>query len=204
MRETEEQKPALRISHIVYGRESRGNRVVYLVDPKGRGEDKDIPETVVLRRWRMRRFPGHVFGGCRLSPNLWRAIPLVFGDNADKICSLDERAIESGIERARAALKSKKYKVPSAECLRAIFAVLGPDRLRQLVDRHTSTERQGRYGIPDLFLYAKKTATGLPSGSRFVEVKKPEENISADQIEEIDFLNRIGLHARVLRLIERG
>lgn len=203
MREAEEQKPALRISHIVYGRESRGNRVYYLVDPKGKGEEKAIPETVVLKRWRKRRFPGYVFGGCRLSPNLWRAIPLVFGDNTGRICGLDEPAIEKAIERARETLKARYYDVPGAECLCAIFAMLGPDRLQQLVGRHTAVEHQGRHGIPDLFLYAKNIGTGLPSGSRFVEVKKPEESISTDQIEEIDFLNGLGLHARVLRLIER-
>jgi len=36
-----------------------------------------------------------------------------------------------------------------------------------------------------------------------VEVKKPEEAVSGDQLAEIEFLNKLGLHARVLRLIER-
>lgn len=38
----EQKKPALRISHIAYGRERRGNRVVYLVDPTGAGEEKRL------------------------------------------------------------------------------------------------------------------------------------------------------------------
>lgn len=36
----DQKKPPLRISHIVYGREKRGNRVYYLVDPKGSGAEK--------------------------------------------------------------------------------------------------------------------------------------------------------------------
>ena len=32
-----EQRPALRISHIVYGREAAGNRVTYRVDSRGNG-----------------------------------------------------------------------------------------------------------------------------------------------------------------------
>jgi hypothetical protein len=34
-------------------------------------------------------------------------------------------------------------------------------------------------------------------------VKKPRERTNADQLEEIAFLNAMGLPARVLRLIER-
>jgi len=36
-----------------------------------------------------------------------------------------------------------------------------------------------------------------------VEVKKPEESASDDQKAEVDFLNALGLHARIVRLIER-
>jgi hypothetical protein len=48
-----EPKPSLRISHIVYGRRSRGNRVEYLVDEEG--DQYEIPEKVVLIRWRRRK-----------------------------------------------------------------------------------------------------------------------------------------------------
>jgi len=85
VREAEEQKPALRISHIVYGREKRGTRVYYLIDPQGRGAEKAVPGTVVLTRWRKRRFPGHVSGDCWLGPNQWCTVPLVFWNNANKI-----------------------------------------------------------------------------------------------------------------------
>ena len=49
-------KPALRISTIVYGREHRGKRVYYLVDHRGLGTEKAIPEEVVFKRWRKRVF----------------------------------------------------------------------------------------------------------------------------------------------------
>ena len=37
-----QKKPAIRISHIAYGRERRGSRVVYLVDPTGAGERNEF------------------------------------------------------------------------------------------------------------------------------------------------------------------
>ena len=40
----------LRISNIVYGRQSDGTRVKYLVNPQGQGDEWTIPENVVLRR----------------------------------------------------------------------------------------------------------------------------------------------------------
>jgi len=39
---------------------------------------------------------------------------------------------------------------------------------------------------------------------RFVEVKKPVEPLKPSQVEELAYLNGIGLKARVLRLTERG
>jgi hypothetical protein len=52
-------------------------------------------------------------------------------------------------------------------------------------------------------LFATSHSTGLPTIARFVEVKKPEEPVSTVQMAEIAFLNQLGLHARVLRLVER-
>lgn len=203
MREKEDQKPALRISHIVYGREGAGNRVHYLVDPKGKGDEKAIPETVALKRWRKRRLSGYAFGGCRLGPNLWRAVAMAFPFEAERICGLDEQEIETIVQATRDALKGMNYELPSADCLRAIFTVIGAERLHRLVQRHTSPDREGRSGVPDLFVYAVKLDSDKVTMARFVEVKKPEERISADQLEEIDFLRSMGLHARVLRLVER-
>lgn len=203
MKETEA-KPALRISHIVYGRQPSGNRVFYLVDPKGQGDERAVPETVVLKRWRKRQFPGHMFSGERLSSTLWRAVGRAFGANASVLCQMSLSEIASGVESKRSALESDGFlKLASPQTLFALFAVCGAQRLQAILDKHLSFAHEGKSGIPDLFLYATSQATGLPVIARFVEVKKPEEAVSKVQLEEINFLNRQGLHARVLRLIER-
>jgi hypothetical protein len=75
--------------------------------------------------------------------------------------------------------------------------------LKAIVARHTDPARVENFGTPDLFLYATENKTGKVSIARFVEVKKPEEQLSDDQKGEINFLQSLGLHARVLRLIER-
>jgi hypothetical protein len=41
--DSEFKKPALRLSLIVYGRESVGTKVRYLIDPKGQGDKKGNP-----------------------------------------------------------------------------------------------------------------------------------------------------------------
>jgi hypothetical protein len=74
--------------------------------------------------------------------------------------------------------------------------------MQVLLDKHKSNEHQGKSGVPDLFLYATNTQTGKTSIARFVEVKKPKEKVSQDQKDEIELLNLMGLHARVIRLIE--
>ena len=54
-------KPAMRVSHIVYGRESNGLKVRYLLDSKGQGTRTEIPENIVLVRWRQRVWDGYRF-----------------------------------------------------------------------------------------------------------------------------------------------
>jgi hypothetical protein len=195
-------KPALRISHIVYGRKHENGRVKYLVDPLGSRDEFAIPEEVVLRRWRRRRFPDFVFSGERLSPTLWRALPVLFNSPPEKweLPSVD--ALEKMRQEASLQMLTLGLRLPAAETMKALFSVCGPKRLRALVERHAGLGPNGRSGVPDLFLYAKGK-TGKPSISRFVEVKKPEEPVSADQLDEIRFMKSLGLHARVLRLIER-
>lgn len=203
MKETEA-KPALRISHIVYGRLASGNRVFYLVDPKGQGDERAVPEAVVLKRWRKRQFPGHTFSGERLSSTLWRAVGRAFGANASELCQMSQSQIEVESDAKRAELGEAGYlKLASPQTLFALFAVCGPQRLQAILDKHLSDEHKGKSGIPDLFLYATSHSTGLPTIARFVEVKKPEEPVSPVQMAEIAFLNQMGLHARVLRLVER-
>ena len=197
-----EPKPSLRISHIVYGRTAENGRVKYLVDSLGRGEERAIPEEVVLRRWRRRRFPGFVFSGERLSSTLWRALPVLLGPQPKTWSTLDLASLRTLREPKSKDLRDRHLVVPSPETMSALFLVCGPRRLEALIDRHGRPERSGRSGVPDLFLFARGTH-GRPSIARFVEVKKPEEPVSRDQLDEIEFLQGLGLHARVLRLIER-
>lgn len=203
MKETEA-KPALRISHFVYGRQASGKRVYYLVDPKGTGDERAVAESVVLKRWRKRQFAGHTFSGERLSPTLWRAVAKAFGTNAKALCKLTIEQIATTAEKSRELLNADGYlKLASPQTLHALFAVCGPERLDAILDKHLSVEHKGKSGIPDLFLFATSHATGLPVIARLVEVKKPEEAVSPVQMAEIAFLNQMGLHARVLRLVER-
>ena len=92
--------------------------------------------------------------------------------------------------------------VPSREFTGFSKTGCGPDRLQAILNRHLAPERGNISGIPDLFLFATPLGSNKPGIARFVEVKKPEEAVSNEQLAEIDFLNSLGLHARVLRLIE--
>jgi hypothetical protein len=198
-----EKKPSLRISPNVYGRTSVRNKVKYLIDPKGGGSDMGVPERVVLARWRKRQFPNHRFSGDKLSSTLWRAVVAVYGKNAAKICMLSTEQLEKiKVTQSKLDEKQTHLKLPASSILFALFFICGSERLQVLLDKHTSKEHEGRSGVPDLFLFAVSTVTGKPSVARFVEVKKPGEKISQDQLDEIELLNSMGLHARVMRLVE--
>jgi hypothetical protein len=196
--------PALRISHVVRGRINDGARVQYLVDPEGKGDERDIPEDVVLRRWRRRTMDGHTFHGCRLGPNTWRAIGYAFGSEAERICSLSVEQIAVGRQDLSLDNDSHHFRLPEASTVACLFQALGPGQLEKILRRHLSPERVERFGTPDLFLFARKRQEAKVSFFRLVEVKKPGEHISRDQHEEIAFLRSIGVPARVLRLIERN
>jgi hypothetical protein len=196
--------PALRISHIVYGRENTGTRVRYFIDPTGKAGPKEIPENVVLKRWRQRKMENHSFHGCRLSPNLWRAIGRAYGNKGDSISKLTPGALEKNREIIRADAAEHHLMVPNADVLHSIISALGSKKLQQILDRHLDPARTERFGTPDLFLFAKKKSDTGVAFYRFVEVKKPKERVSNDQHEEIAFLRSIGIQARILRLIERN
>ena len=199
----DQKKPPLRISHIVYGREKRGNRIYYLVDPKGGGTDKKIAEQVVLHRWRRRVFSGFTFSGGRLNSSVWRVLPSVLGKDLANWPKLSETEIQRQIDSCRESMREGHSTLPAANVLKALFEHCGLKRLKAIVARHTDPARVENFGTPDLFLYATDNKTGKVSIARFVEVKKPEEPLSDDQKVEINFLQSLGLHARVLRLIER-
>lgn len=207
-RETEQNKaPALRISHIVYGRlndhpEGRG-RVSYLLDPNGLGEVRGIPEEVVLHRWRRRVMDGHTFHGCRLGPNLWRAVNHALGRNAEELISLGVDEIAKLRSTLSVGRDEHHFKLQDAGHVAVLFQGIGKDRLQAILDRHLAAERALNFGTPDLFLFARNSTTKQLAFFRLVEVKKPYERISEDQHDEIAFLRSLGIPARVLRLVER-
>jgi hypothetical protein len=197
-----ETKPSLRISHIVYGRRKVGNRVEYQVAPDS--DQFAIPEKVVLIRWRQRKHLNYVFSGARLGPHVWRALPLLLGSD----CAKWPDAINAETVAARRLehqelIKTSHFResIPDLKTLEAIFAICGADLLQRLVDRHVDPDV---FGVPDLFLYALDKTSGRKFMGRFVEVKKPGEHVSPGQHAEIAFMNALGLHARIIRLIERG
>jgi hypothetical protein len=194
--------PALRISHIVRGRVNDGGRVRYLVDPEGSGDERAIPEDVVLLRWRRRLMDRHTFHGCRLGPNTWRAIGYAFGSDAEQICRLSVEQIAAGRKDLGLDKDTHHFWLPDASTVACLLEALGPGQLDKILRRHLSPDRVNRFGTPDLFLFAKKRSDAKVSFFRLVEVKKPQEQISPDQHEEIAFLRSIGVPARVLRLIE--
>lgn len=193
-------RKALGISNIVYGRQATRNRVTYLVDCHGFGDERAIPETVVLRRWRRRE--GQV--GCvgvRLSPTLWRALPVVLGPDVSRWRSLTVEAIAACIDERRTRLRELRYSVPPAEAVRALLDVCRVPLLRTLVKRHRELGPRRGSGVPDLFLY--RLDAGRVCAPHVVEVKKPGEPLSGEQKDELALLERHGLSAREFRLIER-
>jgi len=200
--DSEFKKPALRLSLIVYGRESVGTKVRYLIDPKGQGEKKEIPENIVLIRWRKKISKGYTFSGDRLGPNVWRGLSTALG-SVPNAAWLKWRVedISKQLDGARGQMGIYKSSVPSASAVHALIQICGVDRLRAIFSRHLDPNRAGIYGTPDLFLYARD-ARGTTCMGRFVEVKRPDERFKSGQFEEIRFLQSFGFHARVARLIE--
>ena len=167
------------------------------------GDQYKIPEEVVLIRWRRRKHSTYSFSGARLGPHLWRALAVVLG----KDCSQwPKRMTEEHLNAIRVAWKTKgtckEYfnSLPALATIEALWEICGPVKLQLLVDRH---QDPSVFGVPDLFLFARHKTSSKKLMGRFVEVKKPEEPLSDDQHEEIVFMNRIDLHARCIRLMER-
>ena len=197
--------PALHISNIVRGRERRADgRVLYFADSEENGNlQKLIPEQIVLHRWRKRIINNGTCHGFRLSPNIWRSIGLALSNNAVLLKSFDAHCINDRFTNNSQLLEESNFSSPSADNLINLFQILKASQLQDILRRHLDPERSNRYGTPDLFLYAKIQNSNEIFMPRFVEVKKPNEPLSLDQIEEIHFLRNLDLKARVLRLYER-
>jgi hypothetical protein len=196
--------PALRISNIVHGRRNVADRVEYMLDPKGQDTSKfEIPEQIVLTRWRQRRSNAYVFGGMRLSPNIWRSVKVALGKDWSNIERLESTEIDKLYKASAARLKSKKYKAVNGENLLKLAEGLGVTKFNALMTRHNDPERSKIYGTPDLFVWAISRNSKEIDHVRFIEVKKPGEPLSEDQVNELHYLNfDLKIKARVLRLRE--
>jgi len=195
--------PELGISNVVYGRERRKDgRVIYFPDNKLLVGKKEIPEKIVLKRWRKREFVFNVARGFRLSPNFWRAISIALGKDALRIKSLNKNEIEISFTNHQEAIRSNNFKTQSASNVIEVFKSLEIFQLQLILDRHLDPDRIEKYGTPDLFLFTSHKKTHAISRACFVEVKRPNEPLSNDQINEINFLRNIGLKSRVFRLVE--
>ena len=196
--------PPLRISNIVHGRRNNSGRVEYLLDSRGGENPKfEIPEQIVLKRWGARSHTKYKFGGMRLSPNIWRSIWLIVGEDYSEISSLSSEDINQRNRDCSAALKLKKYKSVNGGNVLKLFEGLGLSKFQSLMTRHNDPVRSDIYGTPDLFLWALCKASFKVQYIRFVEVKKPREPLSEDQKNELHYLNfDLNIKARVLRLRE--
>jgi hypothetical protein len=121
---------------------------------------------------------------------------------SQKWVELSEEKIGDLIVERADRLAQLKQSLPAASTIRALIHVCGAERLEQVLMRHTSAEGGDPFGTPDLFLFACDR-TGNYSIARFVEVKRPDEEFKKSQRPEIEFLNQLGLKARVVRLLER-
>ena len=71
------------------------------------------------------------------------------------------------------------------------------------MNRHNDPARLKIYGTPDLFVWAVSKNSDKIDHVRFIEVKKPREPLSEDQVNELHYLNfDLKVKARVLRLRE--
>ena len=196
--------PPLRISNIVHGRRNVSGRVKYLLDPRGEETSSfKIPEEIVLTRWKKRKQNAYQFGGMRLSPNLWRSIKAALGEDSDNIARMSVTEINKKYESASDRLKEKNYRKVNADDIQKLIEGLGASKFQSLMNRHNDPTRSKIYGTPDLFLWALNSESQMVEYIRFVEVKKPREPLSPDQIDELTYLNfELNLKARVLRLRE--
>ena len=198
--------PRLGISNVVHSRRINSHsRVEYLLDPEGY-EDLGyaIPEKLVLYRWRQRTNQKYCFNGMRLSPNIWRSINVALGPNYFEVFKMTADQIHTKYSKASQSIKTLNYPTLAGIKVVRLMEGLGLDKFNILMQRHNDLSRIKQYGTPDLFLWAVAKRSDKIAYSRFVEVKKPEEPLSQDQIDELYFLRcRLHIKSRCFRLKER-
>ena len=178
------------VSRIVTGRQKKGGRVTF--EHEGR---QLTTERLVATRCRQKSM-----GAFLLPSSLWRDMAEL--ERLERTSRGE--ALGELVKKVSPGKKSRRLSAPLVEALRAGLKV---DKLRKLIERHTSADFDTAHpGVPDLFVY-RKGADGTPEGVKFVEVKRggsPAERLMPHQREEILFLQGIGIKAGVLYLEERA
>ena len=151
--------PSLGISNIVYGRRNlTGQRVEYLLDNTDPNSPYQIPEQIVLKRWKAKDGSerGLRFSGFRLSPKLWQSLYFVFDGDLEQLCSLSEEQINDCFSEKYGSeeFKEKHLVKISGDKVKRLTAAIGHRKLRKILERHNDPNFPDRYGTPDLFLYA--------------------------------------------------
>jgi len=199
----------LGISPKVRGRDRQGTRVTYQLRNNSDVDQAEIPEDIVLKRFRMKMSGMSLCRGTRLFPSLWRAVDMLLTQHQDFYAhAFDTR---TGPQRMREVLNGIKVPLaqedltlPDAEMTGRLLYTLGPDRVHALVTRHREPGRAASPGIPDLCLFEFNRISGVQRRMVFVEVKRPGERLAPHQADELRFMRSLGLQAGVFRLREVG
>ena len=175
------------------------------------GDQRLIPEDLVLRRWRERsrnawaQARGVKFDGCRLPPGTWRLLALWLREGLRSEDVSNPEVLQEFHDRSRT--QRLTLRAPHASKFALLLGFL---KRKGALDAILSRDRDpANPGIPDLFLY-KVDRQGRVYDGGFVEVKRWNrqrrfrERVSPQQRAEIDFLNGIRLDARVVYLLERN
>lgn len=197
----------LPISCSAFGRRTnKTRRVEYLIDPKGLLEKGyGIPEQVVLSRWKKKSSRKIYCSGMRMSPNIWRSIYVALGTDTSVISDMSFEQINICYQRKSEELKALHYPTISGEKISYLARGLGVNNLDALLLRHNDPDRAGIFGTPDLYLWKYTYKTKEIHSIKFVEVKKPQEPLSSDQRDELEYLNNVlGIPTILFRLKEQN
>lgn len=199
----------LGISAKVRGRDHQGTRVTYQLYNDSEIDQPEIPEDIVLKRYRLRIDGMSQCNGTRLYPSLWRAVDRLLTNHQDFFGfpfqgEQGMMRMRRALDGIRTSLAEEGLTLPESMMTARLLYTLGPDKVHAFVTRHREPGRAARPGIPDLCLFERNRLTGTLRRMLFVEVKRPGERLAPHQAEELRFMRSLGLTAGVFRLREVG
>jgi hypothetical protein len=199
----------LGISAKVRGRDRQGTRVTYQLQDNSDIDQPEIPEDIVLRRFRMKMTGMSLCKGTRLYPSLWRAVDMLLTQHEDFFAypsrgKAGMQRMEQVLRGIKVALDQEGLTMPEPEMAARMLYQLGPDKVHALVTRHREPGRAARPGVPDLCLFEFNRISEVQRRMVFVEVKRPGERLASHQADELRFMRSLGLTAGVFRLVEVG